>query len=130
MNGEGDVNKLRCQYGRMCRSSFAGFLNDDLHANILMFLCLIDILLISLTDSHWDSIVTCGEALRPAENQKSAHCHDLRRWLLFWSDGVLVLVPLVASMVVFRFLRSTYTLFLSPYLIYRMDDFVTNLGPV
>lgn len=29
------------------------------YRDILLFLCLIDILLISLTDSHWDSVVIC-----------------------------------------------------------------------
>lgn len=48
----------------------------------------------SLTNRHWDSVVICWEVLRPPDHQKSAHHFVLRKLLLFWSDGVLVLVPL------------------------------------
>lgn len=89
--------------------------------------------LASLTDCHWDSVVICREVLRPADHQKSAHPYVLRKWLLFWSDGVLVLVsPLgfIWWFLSYLLRRSIYTLLLSPHLIYMcgMNDSLTKIG--
>jgi hypothetical protein len=93
--------------------------------------------LVSLTDCHWDSVVICREVLRPADHQKSAHPYVSRKWLLFWSDGVLVLVPLGDYMMVsflFPAMFNLYPPLITPSYIHVSNEWLlqnwTSVGSI